>query len=89
MTISEYWEANAGEGCEELHLWSDQSEWSIVKHNHGLTLLSPGVSLSAMVAYLGYIGPDYCDLSQRDDSEEDLEKTLTACDIDAADIASL
>ena len=75
MTISEYWEANAGEGCEELHLWSDQSEWSIVKQTHGLTLLSPGMSLR--------------DLSYRDDSEEDLEKTLAACDIDAVDIASL
>ena len=89
MTVREYWEDNAGEGCRELHLWSPQSEWSIVRHDHGLTLMSPGVSLSAMVYYLGFIGTDYCDLNYRDDSDEILEETLAACDIDAADIAAL
>ena len=81
MTISEYWEANAGEGCEELHLWSDQSEWSIVKQGHGLTLLSPGLGRTS-AWFVGADGP-------WDDSAEDLEETLAACDIDAADIASL
>ena len=82
MTVREYWQDNAGEGCEELHLGSPQSEWSIVRHNHGrwagqppLTLLSPGMSLR--------------DLDYRDDSAVDLEETLAACDIDAADIAAL
>jgi len=79
MTIREYWEDNAGEGCTELHLWSDQSEWSIVKHDHGLTLLSPGVGQR-----IEDYGP-----SPVDDSDEDLEETLAFCDIDAADIAAL
>jgi len=75
MTVREYWEDNAEEGCVELHLGSPQSEWSIVRHDHGLTLLSPGMSLR--------------DLDYRDDSAVDLEETLAACDIDAADIAAL
>jgi len=74
MTVKEYWDELADEGCEELHLWSPQSEWSIVKQKHGLVLLSPGLSLS--------------DCSW-DDSANSLDDVLAACDIAACDIAWL